>query len=260
MKRFVFLFLTLMAFSSASLADPMTIDLDTMLPSEIDALIEMAKEEKKDATNFSSEAYDVLKVAFEQAFESMFPSDAEASYPLFGLSKERAREMYMLSGDVTVKYTDKSKQKFSNVTSIHLLDDDVYNLVAFFSDDMIYYFDETYYGKASPYISEAVKAKLNPSGLALTGNSSFDPVEAKLVQYIKEYGLTDECKTVIMEHLPNLKNFDRIEQEGLSAYSIIMNDGRKYYLTVAKDNSPMVLQSAEADHKTRTRYYDKFAK
>lgn len=260
MKRFVLLLLTLMVFPYASLADPMTIDLDTMLPSEIDALIEMASKEKREATDFSSEAYDVLKVAFEQAFESMFPSNAEASYPLFGLSKERSREMYMLSGDVTIKYADKSKQKFSNVTSIHFLDAGVYNLVAFFSDEQIYYFDETYYSKASPYISEAIKAKLNPSGLALTGNNSFDPVEAQLVQYIKKYGLTDECKTVIMEYLPDFRDFDRMEQDGLRAFDIIMKDGTVYYLIIMEDKTPACLMSSEEDYDSRTRYYDKFAK
>ena len=242
------------------MADPMTIDLDTMLPREIDDLIAMASKEKREATDFSSEAYDVLSVAYKQAFESMFPSDVSVSYPMFGLSKERSREMYMLSGDLTVKYADKSKQKFSTVTTVHWLGEDgVYNLVAFFSDDQVYYFDETYYSKALPHISEAIKTKLNSTGLTLTGNSTFDPVEAKLVQYIEDLGLTDECKTVIMECLPDFKNFNRIVQDGLSSYDIIMNDGTVYYLTVMKDLSPMILQSSEEDYKLRTRYYDKFA-
>ena len=84
--------------------------------------------------------------------------------------------------------------------------------------------------------------------------------EAKLDQYIAEFKLRKACKTVIMENLPDFKNFDRIEQEGTSAYRIIMNDGTKYYLTVLKDKEPACLQSGEADYKTRTRYYDKFAK
>lgn len=85
-------------------------------------------------------------------------------------------------------------------------------------------------------------------------------VEAKLDKCIAEYELTEECKTVIVQHLPDVNSFDRIEQEGLAAYSIIMQDGTEYFLTVMKDKTPMVLQSAEADHKIRTRYYDKFAK
>ena len=85
-------------------------------------------------------------------------------------------------------------------------------------------------------------------------------VEAKLDKFIEEYALTEECKAVIVEYLPDVNQFDRIEQEGLAAYSIIMQDGTEYYLTVMKDKTPMILQSAEADHKIRTRYYDKFAK
>lgn len=85
-------------------------------------------------------------------------------------------------------------------------------------------------------------------------------VEANLDQYIEEYELTEECKAVIVQYLPDVNQFDRIEQEGLAAYSIIMKDGTEYFLTVMKDKTPIVLQSAEKDYKSRTRYYDKFAK
>lgn len=85
-------------------------------------------------------------------------------------------------------------------------------------------------------------------------------VEAKLDQYIAEYELTEECKAVIAQYLPDVNQFDRIEQEGLAAYSIIMQDGTGYFLTVMKDKTPTCLQSSEKDYKARTRYYDKFAK
>ena len=87
-----------------------------------------------------------------------------------------------------------------------------------------------------------------------------EEVEDRLDQYIAEFGLTEECKAVIINYLPDVNQFDRMEQEGFSAYSIFMLDGTEYYLTVMKDLSPMVLQSAEEDHKLRIRYYDKFAK
>jgi hypothetical protein len=85
-------------------------------------------------------------------------------------------------------------------------------------------------------------------------------VEAKLDQYIAEYALTEECKAVIAQYLPDVNQLDRIEQEGLAAYSIIMHDGTVYYLAVMKDKTPTCLQSSEKDYKARTRYYDRFAK
>ena len=84
--------------------------------------------------------------------------------------------------------------------------------------------------------------------------------EARLDQCIAEYALTEECKAVIAQYLPDVNQFDRIEQEGLAAYSIIMQDGTVYYLTVMKDKTPTCLQSSEKDYKARTRYYDRFAK
>lgn len=87
-----------------------------------------------------------------------------------------------------------------------------------------------------------------------------EEVEARLDQYIAQFGLTEESKAVIINYLPDVNNFDRMEQEGFSAYSIFTKDGTEYFLTVMKDLSPMVLQSAEKDYKLRTRYYDKFAK
>ena len=87
-----------------------------------------------------------------------------------------------------------------------------------------------------------------------------EEVEDKLDQYIAEFGLSEECKDVIIEHLPDVNQFDRMEREGLVAFSIFMQDGTKYYLSVMKDMTPTCLQSSEKDHKSRTRYYDKFAK
>lgn len=149
----------------------MTIDLDTMLPDEIDALIEMAEKEKKEATTVSSAAKTILSNKLEQAFESMMPADAEIKYPLFGFHAERIREMYALSGDVTVKYPDKSKKSFSNVTMIHWLDEnETYNPVAFFSEEDIYQIDETYYAKSLRYLDEKTVKRINSAGVVALKN------------------------------------------------------------------------------------------
>jgi hypothetical protein len=87
-----------------------------------------------------------------------------------------------------------------------------------------------------------------------------EEVEKKLDQFIEEFELTEECKTVIINYTPDINSFDRIEREAMAAYRIIMKDGTMYYLSVNKNAEPMCLQSSEKDSKTRTRYYDKFAK
>ena len=85
-------------------------------------------------------------------------------------------------------------------------------------------------------------------------------VEKRIDRYIDEFDLTEECKEVIIEYMPDVNQFDWMKQDGFSAYSIYTKDGTEYYLTVMKDKTPMLLQSAEEDYKMRTRYYDRFAK
>lgn len=173
MKFVSILLLALMLFSASAFAEPMTIDLDTMTPAEIDNLIDMAKKEKEDATYFPSADYSTLSDSFEQLFESMYPSDAEFSYPFFGLSSTRAREMHMLSGDVSIKYSDKSRQTVDDVTAIFWKNaDNSFNIAAFFSDDAIYYFDDDLYVKALPLVSQATAAKVS----SLNQSSSQTPV------------------------------------------------------------------------------------
>ena len=87
-----------------------------------------------------------------------------------------------------------------------------------------------------------------------------EEVEDRLDRYIVEFGLTEECKAVIIEHLPDVNSFDRIVQDGLSSFDVIMNDGTVYYLVVMPDKTPACLMSSEKDYKSRIRYYDKFAK
>lgn len=87
-----------------------------------------------------------------------------------------------------------------------------------------------------------------------------EEVEKKLDQFIEEFELTEECKAVIINYTPDINSFDRIEREAMAAYRVIMKDGTMYYLSVNMNSEPMCLQSSEKDSKTRTRYYDKFAK
>lgn len=99
-----------------------------------------------------------------------------------------------------------------------------------------------------------------PSAKSAEPEKIKENVEAKLDQHITQFGLSKECKDIIIKHLPNINSFDRMEQDAMLMYSVHMNDGTKYYLSVMKDKTPTCLQSAEEDYKARTRYYDKFAK
>ena len=85
-------------------------------------------------------------------------------------------------------------------------------------------------------------------------------VKDKLEGYIRMFSLTEECKNVILEYLPNINDFAKIEQEATLSYAIVMKYGVKYYLTVDHSKAPVCLQSGESDYKSRTRFYDKFAK
>ena len=84
--------------------------------------------------------------------------------------------------------------------------------------------------------------------------------ETKLDQYISSFGLSDDCKHVIMTYTPNFEDFSHMEADGTQAYSILLTSGMKYYLSVSKENEPLCLQSSETDYNSRARYYDAFAK
>ncbi|MGN0990009.1 MAG: hypothetical protein ACI4O4_00995 [Candidatus Ventricola sp.] len=159
--------------SSVALADPMTIDLDAMTPKEIKELISMAEEEYKEATDISSSDAKLLTENFKSAFESLIPKDADVSYPLFGLDKQRARTMYMLSGDCTVKFADKSKSTFS-MTMIYWHEEEakMFHQVAFYSKEKIYFLDEDLLVNVLPYLSDAIIEKLGADEIVYKSTSA----------------------------------------------------------------------------------------
>ncbi|MBR3796028.1 MAG: hypothetical protein IKK34_08390 [Clostridia bacterium] len=167
MKKSVFLFASaIILFSSISLAEPITVDLDAMTPAEIKELITLAEAEYKEATSFSSDVYTLLAPNFRSAFESLIPSDATASYPLLGFKDQRARTMYMLSGNCTVKFADKSKSSYE-MTMIYWHDESsqTFHQVAFFSDEKIYYCDNELLKNVVPYLNESIIQKLGANDI-----------------------------------------------------------------------------------------------
>ena len=161
--------------SSVALADPMTIDLDAMTPKEIKELISMAEDEYKEATDISSSDAKLLTENFKSAFESLIPKDADVSYPLFGLDKQRARTMYMLSGDCTVKFADKSKSTFSMAMIYwHEEEAKMFHQVAFYSKEKIYYCDNAILPHVAPYLSDSVLEKLGANEIVYTATSAME--------------------------------------------------------------------------------------
>ena len=88
----------------------------------------------------------------------------------------------------------------------------------------------------------------------------YEAAEKTLDQYIAEFGLSSECKTVIVDNLPHLYKLDRIERETQYVFRIYMYGGAEYYFTILKSGEPAWLETTERDWDTRTRYYDRFAK
>lgn len=161
--------------SSVALADPMTIDLDGMTPKEIKELISMAEDEYKEATDISSSDAKLLTENFKSAFESLIQKDADVSYPLFGLDKQRARTMYKLSGDCTVKFADKTKSTYS-MTMIYWHEEatKTFHQVAFYSKEKIYYCDHDLLSNVAPYLSDSVLERLGADEIVYTATSAME--------------------------------------------------------------------------------------
>lgn len=176
MKRTICLLATAALLSSSiALADPMTIDLDGMTPKEIKELISMAEDEYKEATDISSSDAKLLTENFKSAFESLIPKDADVSYPLFGLDKQRARTMYKLSGDCTVKFADKTKSTYA-MTMIYWHEEatKTFHQVAFYSKEKIYYCDHALLPNVAPYLSDSVLEKLGADEIVYTATSAVE--------------------------------------------------------------------------------------
>lgn len=174
MKRAICLIATAALLSSSvALADPMTIDLDTMTPDQLKELISMAEEEYEEATRFSSSDYNLLRENFEAAFESLIPDGASASYPLFGFNKVRKREMYKIYGTCEIKYADKSRAElYMHMIYWHDEANNVFHQVAFYSNEKVYYCDHELLQNVMPYLSESDMEKLNASEISYQASSA----------------------------------------------------------------------------------------
>lgn len=156
-----------LSLSSVALAEPMIIDLEAMTPTELTELKTMVSEEYDRATEISSSDASLLEKNFKEAFRSIIPADADASYPFFGLDKQRARTMYKVSGECTAKFSDKSKTKY-DMTMIYWYNesDSTFHQVAFYSDEKVYYCDNELLPNVAQYLKENVLEKLNADEIA----------------------------------------------------------------------------------------------
>lgn len=81
--------------------------------------------------------------------------------------------------------------------------------------------------------------------------------EERLDQYIADFDLTQACKSVIVNYLPDVDKFDCIVREGTNAFSLFLENGTKFYMIVSDYGEPVSLMSSEEDYTSRTKFFDK---
>lgn len=105
----ILLLLIMTSLSCSAMADKIEIDIEDMTPAELLALKDQIQKEYDKATYVSGNYDDMLNSLFKKTFQGMFEDAQSFSYPFFGLDTSRARTLYKISGNCTVKYYDKSK-------------------------------------------------------------------------------------------------------------------------------------------------------
>ena len=91
--------------------------------------------------NFPNEVFELLKSDFMETVESLAPDAVEYGYPFFGLSKDRERTYYSISGSVIARFADETKKEFKDATVVywHDLEANTYHQVAFYTRDQVYF-------------------------------------------------------------------------------------------------------------------------
>jgi len=159
----VILMILLLAVGIVACADPITIDLSEMTPSELLELKDKIEQEYSKATKFDGKYESQLTEELKQTFEGMFTDVQSFSYPWLGFSTSRARTLYKLSGNCTVKYYDKSKNSYS--VSAYFWHDEKANrftLALLMLDKDISYKDDDALEQIIPFIDRATYNLISP--------------------------------------------------------------------------------------------------
>ena len=151
-------------------ADVTTGDLEDMTPVELLALKEEIEKEYSKATKVDNKYEDELKSAFRKVFEEKFPNAQSFSYPLFGLSIERARAMYKVSGNCAVKFSDKSKLAYA-VSAYFWLDETSNEMIMAFMllDNEVVCKDKSVIPNIARYFDQATYTLIEPYLEGITG-------------------------------------------------------------------------------------------
>ena len=157
MKRLVaIVLLVMLAFSAfIACAEKMEIDIEDMTPAELLALKDKIEKEYDKATAVSSSIDSKLCSDFKKTFEGMFTDAQSFSYPFFGLSTSRARTLYKVYGDCTVKYYDKSKITYSASAFYYRSESGEFDLALVMLDKDVAFKDDEILPQITRYIDKA---------------------------------------------------------------------------------------------------------
>lgn len=159
---FVLVLLFSVLFVPTANAEVCSFDFDMMSTKELDALLDDIRDEKRAATEFSNEIFNRLKPDFMSTVESLAPEAEEYAYPLLGLSRDRNRTCYVISGTVTAKFADNTEGKFKDATIVYWNDTEknLFKQVAFYTRDEVYFVEVEILKHLERYMDKAVVQRL----------------------------------------------------------------------------------------------------
>ena len=164
MRRFLSMVIAVcvMLFGTPAIAEVRSFDFDVMSVDELEAVLDNIKAEKKAAVDFSSETFETLKPDFMSTVEGLAPDAVEFDYPFFGLSRDRERTYYAISGSVTAQYADETEREFKDATVVywHDMETDAYHQVAFLTRDEVHFVNPELLENIERYADEDIYQRL----------------------------------------------------------------------------------------------------
>jgi hypothetical protein len=112
--------------------------------------------------NIGEQVY-MLSADFKKAFEGLFTDAQDFGYPFFGMSVSRARTLYKVSGNCTVRYYDKSKISY-DVNSFYYHDEasGEFTLALLMLGNDIAYKDDAALANIVRFIDKATMSVIKP--------------------------------------------------------------------------------------------------
>lgn len=165
MKKLTAIILVLVTLltSVCALADKVEIDINEMTPAELLALKDQIEKEYSKSTYVDSDYSSELSADFKKTFEGLFTDAQDFGYPFFGMSVSRARTLYKVSGNCTVRYYDKSKISY-DVNSFYYHDEasGEFTLALLMLGNDIAYKDDAALANIARFIDKATMSVIKP--------------------------------------------------------------------------------------------------